>query len=63
MSGLKVLDDLYHRKLSSLTADWARDSFAPIPAFVDTGSSVVDKNECERTDCGKQTVTSGGKID
>ena len=42
-----MLDDLYHHKLSSLTADWARDSFAPIPAFVDTGSSLVDKTNVD----------------
>ena len=41
--GLKMLDDLHHSHLKSLDADWAHDSFAPVPAFVDTGSAVVDK--------------------
>ena len=45
--GLKMLDDLYHHKLSSLTTDWSKDSFAPVPSFVDTGSSVVDKSNVE----------------
>jgi ribose transport system substrate-binding protein len=42
--GLRMLDDLYHHKLSSLNMDWSQDSFAPIPSFVDTGSSLIDKN-------------------
>jgi len=42
--GLHMLDDLYHNKLSHLDTDWSRDSFSPIPAFVDTGSVLIDKN-------------------
>jgi ribose transport system substrate-binding protein len=59
--GLKILDDLYHHKLSSLTADWARDSFAPIPAFVDTGSSLVDKNNVDAVIAASKSVTNAGK--
>jgi ribose transport system substrate-binding protein len=58
--GLKMLDDLYHHKLSSLTADWARDSFAPIPAFVDTGSALVDKTNVDALIAASKTVTSSG---
>jgi ribose transport system substrate-binding protein len=42
--GLHALDDLYHNKPLKLDTDWSRDSFAPIPAFVDTGSVLIDKN-------------------
>lgn len=59
--GLKMLDDLYHHKLTSLTADWARDSFAPIPGFVDTGSSLVDKSNVDALIAASKSVTSGGK--
>jgi len=45
--GLRMLDDLYHHKLSSLTDNFAKDSFAPVPAFVDTGSALVDKSNVE----------------
>ena len=45
--GLKMLDDLYHHKLASLDKTWANDSFAPIPAFVDTGSALIDKTNVE----------------
>ena len=59
--GLKMLDDLYHHKLSNLTADWARDSFAHIPAFVDTGSTLVDKSNVDALIAASKSVTSGGK--
>jgi ribose transport system substrate-binding protein len=59
--GLKVLDDLYHHKLNNLSADWAKDSFAPLPAFVDTGSSLVDKTNVDALIAASKTATSGGK--
>jgi ribose transport system substrate-binding protein len=59
--GLRVLDDLYHNKLPSLNADFAKDSFAPVPAFVDTGSSLVDKSNVENFIQMKQAVTGGQK--
>lgn len=45
--GLRMLDDLYHQKLASLNTDWATNSFAPIPVFVDTGSLLIDKSNLE----------------
>ena len=45
--GLMMLDHLYHHKLPSLDRDWTKDSFAPIPAFVDTGSSLIDKSNVD----------------
>ncbi len=45
--GLKMLDDLHHEGLKTLDSDWARDGFAPVPAFVDTGSALVDKSSVE----------------
>jgi len=59
--GLKMLDDLYHHKLSTLTNDWARDSFAPIPAFVDTGSALVDKTNVDALIAASKSVTSNTK--
>ena len=44
MVGLRVLDDLHHYPPPRLTANWSQDSFAPIPAFVDTGSDIIDKS-------------------
>lgn len=59
--GLKMLDDLYHHKLSTLTNDWAKDSFAPIPAFVDTGSALVDKTNVDALIAASKSVTSNAK--
>jgi len=44
MVGLRVLDDLHHYPPPRLTEDWSQDSFAPIPAFIDTGSDIIDKS-------------------
>jgi len=41
--GLRVLDDLHHNPPPHLDSDWSRDSFAPIPAFIDTSSDLIDK--------------------
>ena len=45
--GLEMLDDLYHQKPPALDKDWSKDSFAPIPSFVDTGSALIDKSNVE----------------
>ncbi len=59
--GMQMLDNLYHHKPSSLVADWSKDSFAPIPSFVDTGSALVDKTNVDSFLQAKQNVTSGQK--
>jgi ribose transport system substrate-binding protein len=45
--GARMLDDLYHHPLQSLTINWVQDSFSPIPTFVDTGATVIDKSNVE----------------
>jgi ribose transport system substrate-binding protein len=45
--GAKLLDDLHHHPLPSLTANWPQDSFSPIPTFVDTGATLIDKSNVE----------------
>jgi ribose transport system substrate-binding protein len=42
--GVKILDDLYHHKPPSLLADFSRDTRAPLPSLIDTGATLVDKN-------------------
>jgi ribose transport system substrate-binding protein len=44
--GVKLLDDLHHHP-QSLTINWAQDSFSPIPTFVDTGATLIDKSNVE----------------
>jgi ribose transport system substrate-binding protein len=55
--GVMMLDHLYHHKIGKLNNEWATDSFAPIPAFVDTGSSLIDKSNVDAFLQEKKTVT------
>ena len=45
--GVKMLDMLHHDPLPSLTKNYAVDAQAPIPAFVDTGSALVDASNVD----------------
>ena len=45
--GMQMLDNLYHHKPPSLDTDWSKDTFAPIPSFVDTGSGLIDKSNVD----------------
>src|SRR5208283_965493 len=40
--GLKALDDIHHYPIE-MKKDYSWNSFSPVPAFVDTGVSLVDK--------------------
>jgi ribose transport system substrate-binding protein len=59
--GMQMLDNLYHHKPSSLDTDWSKDSFAPIPSFVDTGSALIDKSNVDSFLQAKQSATGGQK--
>jgi len=59
--GVQMLDNVYHHKPSSLTRDWSKDSFAPIPSFVDTGSALIDKSNVDSFLQAKQSATGGQK--
>jgi ribose transport system substrate-binding protein len=45
--GLKALDEVFHNPPAQLGKDYSTDSFAPYPQFVDTGTSLVDKNSVD----------------
>jgi ribose transport system substrate-binding protein len=59
--GMQMLDTLYHHKPSSLQRDWSKDSFAPIPAFVDTGSALIDKSNVDLFLQASQSATGSQK--
>jgi ribose transport system substrate-binding protein len=59
--GMQMLDNLYHHRPSSLETDWSKDSFAPIPSFVDTGSALIDKSNVDSFLQSKQSATSAPK--
>ena len=45
--GLKALDEVFHDPPKQLGKDYSADSFAPYPAFVDTGTSLVDQSNVD----------------
>jgi ribose transport system substrate-binding protein len=59
--GMQMLDNLYHHKPPALDTDWAKDSFSPIPSFVDTGSALIDKSNVDSFLQAKQSATGPPK--
>ena len=55
--GLQMLDTLHHQNPGKFDSDWAHDSFSPMPAFVDTGSAVVDKSNVDAFVSATKSVT------
>lgn len=45
--GLKALDEVHHSPLKSQGENYALDPFAPLPTFVDTGVSLVNKSNVD----------------
>lgn len=45
--GLKSLDEVFHAPPKQLGKDYSVDSFSPYPAFVDTGTSLVDQSNVD----------------
>jgi len=56
--GLLMLDNLHHEPPKSLDSDWAHDTFAPVPAFVDTGSALVDKSNVDAFIAASKSISS-----
>jgi ribose transport system substrate-binding protein len=46
--GVQMLDSLYHDPLPSLTKGYGPDPYATIPAFIDTGSALVDAGNVDQ---------------
>ncbi len=46
--GLKALDDIHHYPLKPLVRDYGSDARSPVPAFVDTGVSLVDQTNVDK---------------
>jgi ribose transport system substrate-binding protein len=45
--GTIMLDSLHHYKLPSLDGNWAQDTRSPLPVFVDTGVTLIDKSNVD----------------
>jgi ribose transport system substrate-binding protein len=46
-AGLRALDQIFHDPAMQLGKDLSTDPFSPYPSFVDTGTSLVDKNNVD----------------
>ena len=56
--GVLMLDTLNHYKLPSLDVKWAEDTRSPVPTFVDTGATLIDKSKVAEF-LKAQTAASG----
>ncbi len=45
--GMKMLDELHHHAPPSLDNNWAEDPFSPFPNFVDTGATLITKENVD----------------
>jgi ribose transport system substrate-binding protein len=45
--GLKALDEVFHNPPRQMSKDYGVDSFSPYPVFVDTGTSLVNKDNVD----------------
>ncbi len=59
--GLKQLDDLHHHPPRSLSIDWSEDTFSPIPAFIDTGATLIDKSNVDAFAEAQRQAGAGGR--
>ena len=59
--GLKMLDELYHHKPATLDHNWAQDPFSPLPTFVDTGATLITKENVDGFLKAREAVKAEGK--
>jgi ribose transport system substrate-binding protein len=45
--GVLVLDSLHHYKLPRLDLNWTQDTLSPVPMFIDTGATLIDKSNVD----------------
>jgi ribose transport system substrate-binding protein len=56
--GLEMLDSLHHNPPGSLNSDWSRDTRSPVPALVDTGATLINR---DNVDTFMQAQKNAGK--
>jgi ribose transport system substrate-binding protein len=55
--GLCVLDNLHRHPPAPLQQNWATNPLAPVPAFVDTGATLVDKSSIDTFVAAQKSAT------
>ena len=56
--GTMMLDNLHHHMPRSINTYWINDPFAPVPAHVDTGATLIDKNNLDDFIQARDAATS-----
>ena len=59
--GLTILSHLYHYPPQPFGQDWRSNPLAPLPAFVDTGATLIDKNSVDAFQAAQKS-TPGNHI-
>jgi ribose transport system substrate-binding protein len=57
--GLRLLDDLHHQQTSTHGSPASQDPFAVLPRFVDTGATLVNKDNLDSFLKARDSATSG----
>jgi ribose transport system substrate-binding protein len=59
--GLMMLGDLYLHKPKSLELNFAQDTQSPLPVFVDTGATLIDKTNVDNFINSRDSANSAGQ--
>jgi ribose transport system substrate-binding protein len=59
--GLAMLNNLHQHPPEPLEQNWKSNSFAPVPSFVDTGATLVDRNNVDAF-IGAQKSANGSRL-
>jgi len=57
--GVKMLDDLHHYPPANLGRAWGEDTFSPVPVFVDTGTTLINKDNLDSFVQAQASAKSG----
>jgi ribose transport system substrate-binding protein len=59
--GLQMLGDLFLHKPATMDRNFAQDTQSPLPVFVDTGATLIDKSNVDNFMSARDTANSGGQ--
>jgi ribose transport system substrate-binding protein len=55
--GLQMLDAIHHHKPKTLLRNWSQDTRSPFPAFIDTGATLIQKDNVDSFLKGREGPT------
>ena len=59
--GLEMLGDLFLHKPASIDHNFGQDTQSPLPVFVDTGATLIDKSNVDNFISARDSANSGGQ--